>query len=429
MNLAVIGAAGIMGSYSARALAPRAEKLLVYDSKPRAEIEAKLDGLPYAISDTPADAVRDANIVLFCVPTHLVQGVMHETLPHCKRGALITGQTSRKEPETRAFDEYNAKNPESRLEMVTIHTMCDPSKSEASREILGIIKHCASEKAYTRAYDFFSPLSNHVEEFATIDEHDTAVAYTQINVSRTFLSIASSFAAAGCFPWLSGNYGSSFDSMKFALAMRAASAQPHIYKGIQFGSRHGNHIVSTSLAIEHELYRLVVGNEKEKYQDILCEARERLFGEHRRPLLTDEDMKFRANGAALPNSDFSIMQWIASYAALNRDIHEDFKATTPMHRALYCLADRLCNTERFEEALEAPFEISSLRADDLVFDRQINGWSEALLYENEESYESRHAAMRARLDSSMLAREVEKSKGIIGICRTRFDDARARGRL
>ncbi len=430
MNLAIIGAAGIMGSYSARALVSKTECLNAYDICPREKLEQALDGTHCIIAEHPKEAVQDADLVLFCVPTDNVKRSMAEVLPLCKRGAIIAGQTSRKAPEKTAFDDYVRKHSESKLEMVTIHTMCDPSKSDASREILGIIQHQASEKTYARANAFFGSMSSHIEEFSSVDEHDTTVAYTQINVSRTFLSIASSFAAAGCFPWLNNNYGTSFDSIKFSLAMRAASALPHIYRGIQFGSEHGKNIVRISLAAEQELYRLVVGNKQNEYRAMMRFARAQVFGERKTPLLTDKDMdSFLTNGVVLPNSDFSIMQWIVSYAALNRDIRKDFKATTPMHRALYCLADRLCNTDRFEEALKAPFVFDSLRSDDLVFDRQITGWSDAILYENRGSYDTRHAVMCEKLDKEMLVREVEKSKEIINICRARVDEAFAVGRL
>ena len=42
-KLAIIGAAGIMGSYSARALSAQAEELVVYDILPRECLAYKLD--------------------------------------------------------------------------------------------------------------------------------------------------------------------------------------------------------------------------------------------------------------------------------------------------------------------------------------------------------------------------------------------------
>ena len=428
-KLAIIGAAGIMGSYSARALAPQVDELVVHDILSREILEKKLTGVNYRAAESVEQAVKDADIALFCVPTEKATGIIERALPACKKGALISGQTSRKAPEIVAFDRFLLQYPYSKLEMVTIHTMCNPYLSEPKNEILGIIRHRSSDATYERAYNFFSPLSSHVEEFSCVKEHDTAGAYTQINVSRTFLSIASSFAHAGCFPWINASYGGSFDVMKFSLAMRAANVAPHVYRGIQFGSPEGRDIVRESLAIEQELFSMIVSDKKKEYQALMNNVRHCVFGEIHEPILSDSDMSLFEIGESKDNDDFSVMQWLASYALLNRKVRADFKATTPMHRALYCLTERLCMTDRFEQALEAPFRSPSLKADCLVFDRQIAGWSEAILYENQEGYNARHAAMLSRLEPEMIQREVEKSKVIIHLCRERFDNALKAGRI
>ncbi len=161
MNLAIIGAAGIMGSYSARALALKTECLSAYDICSREKLEQALDRTPCIIREHPEEAVQNADAVLFCVPTDSVERSMAEVLPLCKRGAIIAGQTSRKAPERAAFDEYMNKNSESKLEMVTIHTMCDPSKSDASREILVWRGKPTAFKLWMRAPQSFSTLNDY----------------------------------------------------------------------------------------------------------------------------------------------------------------------------------------------------------------------------------------------------------------------------
>lgn len=426
-HIAIIGAAGIMGSYTTRELAPACERVTAYDID-IPKLEQALGGISYQRADTLQRTVEDADVVLFCVPTDDVYCVIEKALNYCKKGALIAGQTSRKTPEAKAFDVHLLAYPESKLEMVTIHTLCDPSKTRARDETLGIIRHRASDETYARALALFSQLSDHVKEFKSVEEHDTATGYTQINTSRTLLSIASAFAQAGCFPWCNTHYHSSFDACKFSLAMRPASSAAHIYRGIQFGSPHGKEIVRTSLAVEHDLFRMIVGNEKRAYSDKICLAKKQVLGEQRQPILRDEDMSlFSQQGPAKENDDLSLMQWLVSYAELQRNISYDLKAATPLYRGLLCLIDRLCMTERFESALEAPFQYPSLRADDLVFDREITGWSEAILYNNKEGFDARHAAMRAKLDSEMLKQEVEKSKPFVALCRQRLEEARKAG--
>src|SRR3989338_6026962 len=105
------------------------------------------------------------------------------------------------------------------LSMVTIHTPCNPKITDATNEPLGIIRHFASDSVYQEAKNFYSPLSSTFVEFPSTESHDIHTTNTQLNVARTNLSIASSFAKAKCFPWLNQSYGSSLDSMKFSAAI------------------------------------------------------------------------------------------------------------------------------------------------------------------------------------------------------------------
>jgi len=431
MKLVIVGL-GIMGQYCAKELAPKVETVYISSSKSAEEIGKILPGVRnYKKADNEQEAVKDADFVIFCVPTEKVYENMLRFLPYCKKGAIISGQTSRKTPEAQAFDEYVGKNPGCGLELVTIHTMCDPSvtKENTSKEILGIIRHNSSDGAYKRATAFYGDMSEHIEEFESVDEHDTRVANTQINTSRIFLSIASAFAKVGCFPFLNETYSSAFDVMKFALAMRAASKENHIYRGIQFGSEYGKSIVRHAIAVESELYSMIVSGRRKQYRDRVLAAKKRLFGSGKlEPILSDEVMRqFGKILAVSPNSDFSPIQWAVDAAESGRNIFEDCKATTPMYTSLLCLVDRLFNAEEgeaLERAMAAPFDNPQLRADDLDFDREIHGWSEALLLDNQAAYDSRHARMRQRLDEKLLKEQVEKSKAIVRVCRESMKKAR-----
>lgn len=430
MNLAVIGL-GIMGQYSAKELAPKVETVYISSSKPKEKLEQMFPGEKYSITDTPNGAVKDADFVLFCVPTHTIYEKMLEILPYCKKGAIISGQTSKKSPEAQAFDEHLSKNPSCGLELVTIHTMCDPEKADASKEILGIIRHNSSDAAYEKAKEFYKDLSEHIEEFESIDEHGTRVANTQIDTSKTNLSIASTFAKVGCFPWLDEAYSSAFDIMKFAMAMRTASQKAHIYRGIQFGSEYGKEIVRSAKDIESELFSLIVSNKRKEYRNRVMAAKERLFPEKQEPILTDKAMSQFGNITAInPNSHYSLIQWVVNAAESGRNIFEDLKATTPMYTSLLCLVDRLFTSEgELERAISAPFDNPKMVYDDFDFHVMLQEWSKALLNENTSVYNMMHDMMREKLDDKLLAEQVEKSKKVVSVCRESMAKAIAEGRI
>ena len=436
MTTAAVFGTGIMGEYSAKELAPKCDKVYLVSSKPREVLEEMFPGDKFVKANTSVEAVENADYVLFCVPTENVQEYMAEALPHCKKGAIISGQTSRKTPEAEAFDSHMAAHPSSGLEMVTIHTMCNPEKSDASKEILGVIRHNCSGAAYEKAREFYGDMSEHVEEFGTIEEHDTCVANTQINTSRTFLSIASGFASAGCFPWCDLGYSSSFDEMKFRLSMRVGSLPGHIYKGIQFGSSQGKEIVAQSAKVERELFKMILGGRVVQYKRRVMSAREKLFGDRRiTPILSDEDMThFGEITSPEPNSHFSIVHYGVALAESGRMPFEDMKATTPMHTSLVCLLDRLFNADcELERAILAPFDASKIREDDLDFHDELMGWSQAILLDDSVSYDSRHSQMRERLEQEGVRKNVEKgaekSKEVVRVCREAMARVIASGRI
>jgi len=421
-----------MGSYLVRELSPHCENIFGYD-KDRVKMEEALQGIQsFRPADSLRDAVKDAEKVIFCVPTESVEETMTQTLPYCKKGAIISGETSRKAPEARAFDKYIGSSPESQLEMVTLHTLCNPSITPNVRnEILGVIRHHASDATYDSALAFYSVLSDSVEQFSSIEEHDITTGFTQINASRCLLSIGSGFARAGCFPWLNQHYQCPFDAAKFSLAMRIASGKGHVYKGIQFGSPQGKEIVRKSIDVEHQLFNSIISENKDKYQKRCRLAREYVFGnENRNPIMSEEDLVkiFGPVGISRENSDLSLMQWLVSYAELKRKPGPDLKAATPLYRGLLCLVDHMCMTDRFEAALDAPFRYADLRADDLVFDREITGWSDALLYENETSFDARHKLMCQNIDEKLgngaFKEWIDKSKPFVASCRNHLDAVR-----
>jgi prephenate dehydrogenase (NADP+) len=273
-------------------------------------------------------------------------------------------------------------------------------------------------------------MSGHVEEFESVGEHDTRTANTQINTSRTFLSIASAFAAAGCFPWLADSYSSAFDAMKFALAMRAASYPGHIYRGVQFGSDYGKKIVSSAIAAETGLLKMIYAGRRKDYSERIMAAKKALFGAGERPILSDEAMKqFGPLDSPVPNSDISVVQLVVDAAESGRDLFEDLKATTPMYTSLVCMADWLFNSPgRLERAVAAPFEVPGIRVDDLDFHDEIKGWSDALLLDSRPAYDSRHAMMRERLEAARksavasgmddpIEKSLQRSKKVTSVCR------------
>lgn len=95
MNLgtvAILGP-GLIGGSLALALAERglAERLVIYARSPRRIFdEIRTAGLEAELTDNPSEAVREADVVVLCVPIEAMAGLVNELRDALKPAALVT---------------------------------------------------------------------------------------------------------------------------------------------------------------------------------------------------------------------------------------------------------------------------------------------------------------------------------------------------
>ena len=90
-RLAVIGI-GLIGSSILRAADARqiAEVSVAYDAAPEVRARVAELGIADEVASSPAEAVRDADIVILCVPVGAMAAVAEAIAPHVKPGAIVS---------------------------------------------------------------------------------------------------------------------------------------------------------------------------------------------------------------------------------------------------------------------------------------------------------------------------------------------------
>jgi len=90
-TVAILGP-GLIGGSLALALAERglADRLMIYARSPRALDEIRLAGVDAELTQNPSEAVREADIVILCVPIEAMAGLVHEIRDALKPTALVT---------------------------------------------------------------------------------------------------------------------------------------------------------------------------------------------------------------------------------------------------------------------------------------------------------------------------------------------------
>jgi prephenate dehydrogenase len=90
-TVAILGP-GLIGGSIALALAERglAKRLMIYARSPRALDEIRLAGVEAELTQNPSEAVRDADVVILCVPIEAMAGLVHECRDALSPTALVT---------------------------------------------------------------------------------------------------------------------------------------------------------------------------------------------------------------------------------------------------------------------------------------------------------------------------------------------------
>jgi prephenate dehydrogenase len=96
-NIAILGI-GLMGASLALGLKKRgfAGRILGYARREETRAQALADGIADAVFDDPAEAVREADLVVVCVPIWTIAKLAGQIVPALKPGAVVTDVGSTK---------------------------------------------------------------------------------------------------------------------------------------------------------------------------------------------------------------------------------------------------------------------------------------------------------------------------------------------
>jgi prephenate dehydrogenase len=180
-TVAILGP-GLIGGSLALALAERglARRLMIYARSPRAMDEIRLAGVDAELTQNPSEAVRDADVVVLCVPIEAMAGLVHEFRDALKPGALVTDVGSVKG----SVDRDLAPLLEDRALWIGSHPMAGSERGgfaaakadlfEGAMVILTPTKQ-TSRDARHRAEKFWTALGAQLTELSPT-EHDKMVA-------------------------------------------------------------------------------------------------------------------------------------------------------------------------------------------------------------------------------------------------------------
>src|SRR5471030_2544605 len=180
-TVAILGP-GLIGGSLALALAERglAKRLMIYARSPRALDEIRLAGVDAELLTNPSEAVKEADVVILCVPIEAMAGLVAEFRDALKPGALVTDVGSVKGSVVRDIEPLL----EGRAHWIGSHPMAGSEQGgfaaaradlfEGAAVILTPTKHTQRE-AQRRAEQFWTALGANLT-ILTPEKHDQIVS-------------------------------------------------------------------------------------------------------------------------------------------------------------------------------------------------------------------------------------------------------------
>ncbi len=231
-TVAILGP-GLIGGSLALALADRAlaNRLTIYARSPRALDEIRIAGIDAELSTNPSEAVREADVVVLCVPIEAMPALVEEFRGALKPGALVTDVGSVKG----SVDAALAPLLAGRALWVGSHPMAGSEQSGfvAARpdlfENAAVIVTPTAETAAgaaERAADFWRSLGARVFTLAP-EQHDLAVADVS-HVPHLMAALLVAHANPASLPLAGGG---------FRDTTRVASGSPDLWIEILWANR------------------------------------------------------------------------------------------------------------------------------------------------------------------------------------------------
>ncbi|KAK3368151.1 hypothetical protein B0H63DRAFT_70401 [Podospora didyma] len=355
---------------------------------------------------------RASNYIVYSVEAAAIGRVVAQFGPSTRLGAIVGGQTSCKDPEIKAFEEYLPPD----VDIVSCHSLHGPNVDTRGQPLV-LIKHRASDESFAKVEHVLSCLeSKHV--YLTAKEHDRITADTQAVTHAAFLSMGKAWHATKQFPWEGGRYMGGIENVKINLTLRIYAQKWHVYAGLAILNPEAHKQINQFAKSTTELYYLMLEGRADELRARLYAAKDKVFGVEgspkwaAKPLLRDDVLdRFSLGGSKrspdssldvvntptptptphpLPNNHLSLLAMVDCWSALGIVPYDHMICSTPLFRLWLGVTEHLFRTPGLlDECLRVGLEDNTFRRDDLHFTIAAAGWAECVALRQFETWRER----------------------------------------
>lgn len=390
---------------------------------------------------------RRSDLIIYSVEAALIYNVVAQYGPSTKMGAIVSGQTSVKAPEQRAFEAHLPADSH----IISCHSLHGPKVDPAGQPLV-LIQHRAPDEKMRLMERIMAAFGSRTV-LLSYQEHDVVTANTQAVTHAAFLAMGAAWRCSGDYPWETDRWAGPIETVKINIMIRILSAKWHVYAGLAILNPSARIQVTQYAKSVSDLFKLMIADRHDEMLRRVFEARRKVFGwldeeepaaageggsgtsstatsstatRQHRPILMSDAMLAQFHQAARkvapppptdvssaaqqpseaskpttthsgpsavrpPNSHLSLLAIVDCWHHLGIDPYAHLElAATPIFRIWIGVCEYLFRSPaRLRASIRAAVEDPTFRGDDTEFVVAARGWAEAVNAGNFEHYEWR----------------------------------------
>lgn len=233
------------------------------------EIAKELD---VAYNNNNINAIKDADIILFCVPIAFMTDTIKEVAPHAPEGSLLMDVASIKTEAAEALDKYAPEN----VEIMPCHPMFGPRVPTLERQIIVLTPfENRSNNWLGRIKDFLNNANCEIV-ITTPQEHDKYMSIVQGLTHFSYIALASTIRKLNINVKESRNFSSPVYSLMLDMASRIVYQNPYLYYSIQKNNKETENARKTLIKESIYLSNLIEEGDEEDFVKSIVKSAQHL---------------------------------------------------------------------------------------------------------------------------------------------------------
>ncbi|KAJ3085994.1 prephenate dehydrogenase (NADP(+)) [Quaeritorhiza haematococci] len=372
---------------------------------------------------------RRSDFIIYCVEAANIEAVVAKYGPATKVGAIVSGQTSVKEPEIKAFEKYLPPD----VHIVSCHSLHGPNVDPRGQPLV-MIRHRADDRSFNLAVSVLNSLHSNMVHLSYL-QHDKITADTQAVTHVAFLRYgfvveqdASILYGDGMevrfeFPgnWENPSYVGGIENVKVLMTLRIYGAKWHVYGGLAIMNPSAKPQIRQYAQSVSDLFKLMIQEKEQEFRERLEKAAKFVFHDGNDPILLSDDLLDKFSLSAIPkekrkpNSHLSLLAMVDCWHKMGINPYDHLICQTPPFRLLlgiteYCFR----NKEFLTEAIQAALYDKDIRGDDMEFCNAVRGWAEIIELGSMPGYEKRFSST-AKFFKDRLSQASKASSSLIAM--------------